>query len=257
MLEVEPDAAAALTIPQGPATSVPAHATPSITTEGPRPAAARGAGGKEAALGDWLFRLYGRVGGRLRAQIRKQVLRWEGNELYSVTLRRIFSKYHGVDVGLFTGGAAFQLHAMAPGTTIGRYCTITMTARTFTANHPMNTRSTHALFYNPRLGLVDREIIPRTNLVIGNDVWIGHNAIILSSTTSIGDGAIIGAGTVVNRDVPPYAVVVGHPGKVVRYRFSESVIADLLAERWWDKSPDEVRAMREEFQRPLDGGPVR
>lgn len=213
--------------------------------------------GRRTSIGEPLFRLYARAGGRVRAMIRKVVTRLEGDELHSLTLRRIFSAYHGVDVGMYTGGAAFVLHQMAPGTTVGRYCTMTVTSRMFTANHPMNLRSTHPLFYNPRLGWAERDVIPRTKLKIGNDVWIGHNAIVLPSVTTIGDGAIIGAGTVVNRDVPPYAVVVGHPGKIVRYRFSDSVIAELLASRWWEKTPEELKTEAAMFQTPLDGGEIR
>ena len=71
------------------------------------------------------------------------------------------------------------------------------------------------------------------DVVIGNDVWIGARAFIGSGVT-IGDGAVIGAHAVVTRDVPPYAIVVGNPGHIARYRFSESVIAQLLQIAWWD-----------------------
>ena len=65
-------------------------------------------------------------------------------------------------------------------------------------------------------------------LLIGNDVFIGHNAVILPTTREIGDGAFIGAGAVVQNPVPPYAVVMGNPARVVKYRFSRETIADLL-----------------------------
>jgi acetyltransferase-like isoleucine patch superfamily enzyme len=68
---------------------------------------------------------------------------------------------------------------------------------------------------------------------IGNDVWMGQSAIILSGVT-VGDGAIIGAGAVVSRDVPPYAIVAGNPAQVVRHRFSQSTIEFLLNLQWWD-----------------------
>jgi len=63
--------------------------------------------------------------------------------------------------------------------------------------------------------------------LIGNDVWIGLGAIILSGVT-IGDGAVVGAGAVVSRDVPPYAVVVGSPARIIKYRFDPSLIEYLL-----------------------------
>jgi len=75
--------------------------------------------------------------------------------------------------------------------------------------------------------------ISKGDISIGNDVWIGSNAIILSGVT-IGDGAVIGAGSVVTHDIAPYAIVVGNPAKVVKYRFSSSSIEYLLKLRWWD-----------------------
>nr|WP_305849016.1 CatB-related O-acetyltransferase [Shinella sp. HZN7] len=68
--------------------------------------------------------------------------------------------------------------------------------------------------------------------LIGNDVWIGANAIILPGI-AIGDGAIIAAGSVVSRDVPPYAIVGGVPARVIRYRFDETTIDRLMKIRWW------------------------
>lgn len=68
---------------------------------------------------------------------------------------------------------------------------------------------------------------------IGNDVWIARGAKILSGV-QIGDGAIIGAWSVVTKDVPPYAVVVGNTGRIVRYRFTKSQIKKLQKLKWWD-----------------------
>lgn len=76
---------------------------------------------------------------------------------------------------------------------------------------------------------------PRT--LIGHDVWIGSGALILDGKV-IGNGAIVGARAVVTRDVPPYAIVVGAPAKVIRYRFEPDVIEALQAAAWWDRDPD-------------------
>jgi acetyltransferase-like isoleucine patch superfamily enzyme len=73
----------------------------------------------------------------------------------------------------------------------------------------------------------------RGDVVIGNDVWVGREALILSGVT-IGDGAVIGARAVVARDVAPYAIVAGNPANFVRSRFSPEVVDRLLAIRWWD-----------------------
>ena len=77
------------------------------------------------------------------------------------------------------------------------------------------------------------------DVIIGNDVWIGRRAMILSGVT-IGDGAVIAAGALVAKDVPPYAVVGGNPAKVLRYRFTEEQIASLLAIKWWDWPEEKV-----------------
>ncbi len=78
-----------------------------------------------------------------------------------------------------------------------------------------------------------------SGIVIGSDVWIGFRAMVLSGV-SIGHGAVLGAGCVVAKDVPPYAVVVGNPGRVIKYRFSEAVIAEMLSIRWWDWRLDKI-----------------
>lgn len=104
------------------------------------------------------------------------------------------------------------------------------------ANHPMQGFST---FPFGTLGFVPGEALgaegdpPRGDTVIGNDVWIGREAVIMPGVT-VGNGAIIGTRAVVGRDVPPYAVVVGNPGRVTRLRFDEATIAALLEIRWWD-----------------------
>ncbi len=79
----------------------------------------------------------------------------------------------------------------------------------------------------------------RGDIVIGNDVWIGTNVIILSGVT-IGDGAIIGAGAVITKEIPPYAIAVGVPARVIKKRFSEGDIELLLNARWWDWSCEKI-----------------
>ena len=82
---------------------------------------------------------------------------------------------------------------------------------------------------------------------LGNDVWVGANSVILKGR-SIGDGAIVGAGSVVTRDVPPYAIAVGNPAKIVKYRFTPDDIAFLLRLQWWD-APREI--LQEMVERQL------
>ena len=78
--------------------------------------------------------------------------------------------------------------------------------------------------------------------IIGNDVWIGQNAVILPGV-HIGDGAIIGANSVVGKNVEPYTIVVGNPAKVLRKRFDDELIGLLQSFKWWDKSIDEINSL--------------
>ena len=75
--------------------------------------------------------------------------------------------------------------------------------------------------------------------IIGNDVWIGQNAVILPGV-QIGDGAIIGANCVVGSDVSPYTIVAGNPAKMLRKRFDDELIDLMLRFKWWEKSIEEI-----------------
>lgn len=86
----------------------------------------------------------------------------------------------------------------------------------------------------------------RTNsIVVGNDVWFGASSLVLRGVT-IGDGAVIGAGAVVTKDVPPYAIVAGNPAKVIRYRFEPDIVEKLRHVRWWDRDMNVISRL------PLD-----
>lgn len=188
---------------------------------------------------------------RLRWIVAKMVRRLEGGEFRSTTLRRIFSKYWEVDIGLYSHGACFVPWAADRHTKIGRYCSIAEGVRIVNHNHPLNFKGTSGLFFNPALGYCDDWLVEFNPIDIGNDVWIGAHAIILPEVNRIGNGAVIGAGAVVYKDVPDYAVVIGNPGRVVKYRFTQEVIERLLAEAWWEKDMDEIAEEIELYQAPL------
>jgi acetyltransferase-like isoleucine patch superfamily enzyme len=84
---------------------------------------------------------------------------------------------------------------------------------------------------------------PSTNgdVTIGSDVWIGSNATIMSGVT-VGDGAVIAANSCVTRDVDPYAIVAGNPARLIRHRFSPSIVEQLLGIRWWGWSDERIAA---------------
>ena len=74
---------------------------------------------------------------------------------------------------------------------------------------------------------------------VGNDVWIGYNATLLPGV-QIGDGCVVGARSVVTRDYPPYSIIAGNPARLIRPRFAEDVIGELLRIAWWDWPADKV-----------------
>ena len=130
---------------------------------------------------------------------------------------------------------------------IGKFCQIAAGVEFVMngANHQMNAVTTFP-FYTlegwdmqpPKLS----DLPLKGDTVIGNDVWIGQNAVILPGV-HIGDGAIIGANSVVGSNVEPYAVVIGNPAKVLRKRFDDELINLLLKFAWWDKSIEEINGL--------------
>lgn len=184
--------------------------------------------------------------------ILKLATRFEGGQKKSATLRAIFRHYYGVEIGLYTDSGCFAPGMIDRYTTIGRYCSIARGVRVINRDHPIDYKSTHSFFFNPSMKLISEDPVKDIPLTIGSDVWVGHNAIILPHTRNIGDGAVIAAGAVVNKDVPPYAIVVGNPARVVRYRFSKKVIDELISSKWWEKSIEEIMPNIEEYQRPYE-----
>lgn len=156
------------------------------------------------------------------------------NEFESKVLRHLFYKLYGTKVGMYSYGC-FDPVRIPPHTTIGRYCSFSRTCTFLNANHPLEEVSLHPYFYNSALGYVENDRVTRTQFEIGDDVWIGHNATILASCSSIGRGAVVAAGAVVTRDVAPYAVVGGVPAKVLKYRFDELTQEEIEASKWWMK----------------------
>jgi virginiamycin A acetyltransferase len=189
----------------------------------------------------FLYSLYSINSNLLRRSILSCVKKIEVGEIYSSTLRRIYSFYHGIHIGMYSYGGCFSLDHVPNGTIWGRYCSIAANVTVLNGNHPLDFMSLHPFFYNPALGYVDNLLIKRQSLTVENDVWIGRNVTILPSVSRIENSAAIGAGSVVTKDVPAFAVLAGNPARIMRYRFSEDKIRKIVESSWWDKDIDDLQ----------------
>ena len=128
---------------------------------------------------------------------------------------------------------------------IGRYCAIARKTTFQAQNHITSRvsiqRALYSKFYKNKLPSIEKG-----GIQVGNDVWIGTQAIILPGV-SIGDGAIIGAGSIVTKNVKPYSIVVGIPAIHKKYRFPESIRKQLLEIKWWDWNIEKIRRNKEFF----------
>ena len=119
---------------------------------------------------------------------------------------------------------------------IGKFCSLSWGVTIGPGNHDYSRISSHDFLYNNFYNLNSNEVVYNRfeqRTVIGNDVWIGTNVTVVNGV-KIGHGAVIGANTIVTKDVPPYAIVVGNPGRILKYRFDEETIEELLDLKWWD-----------------------
>ncbi len=145
-----------------------------------------------------------------------------------------------IDIGDFTYGIPYlALYTDDYYLKIGKYCCISNNVEIIIGGqHHYENISQYAIIPVLKTKFpFDYYDKPSKPVSIGNDVWIGRNAVIMQGVT-IGDGAVIGANAVVAKDIPPYAIAVGNPVRIIRYRFDPKTIDALLRIKWWDW-PDE------------------
>lgn len=153
---------------------------------------------------------------------------------------RVNGRVHVVD-STIGDWSYLEMDTRLMGATIGRFSAVGPGAQIGLPGHPVaDNVSMHPAFYQHQpafnYDLVTQDLHQDLRpTIVGNDVWIGAAALVLDDVT-VHDGAVVGAGAVVTKDVPAYAVVAGVPARVQRYRFDEETIAFLLQLRWWDRS---------------------
>ena len=176
-----------------------------------------------------------------------------------------FSKYTGKDVWIhpdsyISGNVFIDDHTNINGPAyivgtkncpvrIGKYCAIGHNLRVRAADHNMEYANLQARLHK-KLNFKSIHTNCNRGVYIGNNVWIGDNVIILADVT-VGDGAVIGAGAVVTKDIPPFTIAVGIPAKVIKKRFPDDVIQDLLDIKWWDWPEDKIARNKRFFETDL------
>lgn len=152
-----------------------------------------------------------------------------------------FSRCYNVKLGNYS---SIRDRSKAMNCVVGNYSVVAKDCEIGLGVHPTDHLTCHSIFYkNSPWGFHPEWVKSIEGIVrvshIGNDVWIGAKSIVMDGI-SIGDGAIIAAGSVVTKDVPPYAVVGGAPAKIIKYRFSQEVIDRLEEIQWWNLPDEEI-----------------
>lgn len=156
--------------------------------------------------------------------------------------RYYFEKYCGIPVGKFTYGYEYLDNSNI--VSIGSFCSIGPDQAVVPNDHRMDWVTTSPIATLKEFSFVDRDCMDdycpkdKRKIVIGNDVWIGARCIIFEGVT-IGDGAVIAAGSIVRKDVPPYAVV-GGVDRIIKYRFDAETIEKLLEIEWWNWEDEKI-----------------
>lgn len=175
---------------------------------------------------------------------------WEG------TCRRLMARYYGAEIGGYSCGTALLPGWLPGGTRIGNYCSIDDGVRVLRRNRPVGRGvSQHPCFFNSKTGLLDSDAIhanEENSLVVGHVVWIGHGVLIAPGCCLIGNSSVIASGSVVTRNVEPFAIVGGVPAKRIRYRVEEQIRRRLDETKWWNLKVDELSHLKGYFVRDLD-----
>lgn len=196
----------------------------------------------------WLRKMSTNI--KLNRYLEKKIAKFDGGFYYSTKIRELYKEMHGLTIGYGTYGGCWNNSSMWwNNIVIGNYCSFAGDVSLFPCDHPMNLFTTHPITYDiySSGAAKQRHFGEKPSLNIGHGVWFGKNSIVLSGCKSIGNGAVIGAGSVVTHNVPPYAIVVGNPAKILRYRLTPEQIEKVEETQWWLLNKDQLNDKIEDF----------
>lgn len=174
-----------------------------------------------------------------------------GNSTFIVSEFAVIEPFTAFLVGnFFHSMGAFSSsfsNTLPINTVVGRYCSLASNIKRLGANHPTDRFTTSLLTYSQNLSIFDAYLIEKEEtfsckptsipnyepIIIGNDVWIGQDVSFVSTGITVGNGAVVAAGSIVTKDVPPFAIVGGAPARILKYRFDEDVCKELQRLQWW------------------------
>ncbi len=165
---------------------------------------------------------------------------------------RIYCELANVKVGAYS---YVNQRSKLTNCDIGKFCSIAADVKIGLGIHPVDFASTHPAFYSPQgacaITFAQKKFFNEHKRVsIGNDVWIGANVLIMDGV-KVGNGAIVAAGSIVNKDVGEYEIVAGVPAKLIKKRFDEETITNLQKSEWWNKDIKYFEKNLHLFQSPL------
>ena len=140
---------------------------------------------------------------------------------------------------------------------IGKFCSVAWNCTIGGAQHPLHRLTTSFFPFDKTYGVVNETELSEIEgaylkpIIIGNDVWIAAGVQVLRGV-NVGDGAVLGGGTIVTKDVPPYEIWAGVPAKKIGQRFSDEIIAELMEIKWWNLPIDDIKDNIDLFRRDID-----
>lgn len=177
--------------------------------------------------------------GKIPSQVKRRSRKYYGRK---DNLTRFYAdKYFNVKIGIYSYGADFiGVHYLK---SVGKYCSIAENSHAIPGNHHMDFVTTSPILTLEEFGIVKKNLPTSYEILnsieIGNDCWIGADCILFPNI-KIGDGAVIAAGSIIRKDVPPYAVVCG-VDKIIKYRFTPDIINKLLKIKWWNWTEEKIK----------------